>query len=63
MILEYLTKGKGKVADTVHVGMKRERPRYGHNGSGCNPNFPDPVPYTDSTDEGISFTCVFVATY
>ncbi|WZZ53048.1 hypothetical protein YC2023_053155 [Brassica napus] len=51
-ILEYLTKGKGKVSDAVHVGQKRERPRIDHRGCRPNPNFPDPLLEEDSTDEG-----------
>ncbi|KAF3486667.1 hypothetical protein F2Q69_00057244 [Brassica cretica] len=51
-ILEYLTKGKGKVSDAVHVGQKRERPRIDHRGCRPNPNFPDPLLDEDSTDEG-----------
>lgn len=59
-ILEYLTKGKGKEADAVRVGAKRERPRYS---SGPNPNFPDFSPDEDSTDEGITTQLNLTAKY
>ena len=53
-ILEYLTKGKGKVAEEGLVGAKRGRPKMVHRVPRPNANFADPLPDEDSTDEDIT---------
>ncbi|WZZ50168.1 hypothetical protein YC2023_050275 [Brassica napus] len=57
-ILEYLTKGKGKVAEEGLVGAKRGRPKMVHRVPRPNANFADPLPDEDSTDEVERITTV-----
>lgn len=51
-ILDYLTKGKGKVYEEEIGRGERERPQGFNSAPAPNSNFPDPQPADDSTDEG-----------
>lgn len=52
-MLEYLTKGKEKVCNEKE-GRKKRKYESGHRSPlMTNPNFPDPIPGSDTTDEGV----------
>lgn len=50
-----MRKGKGKLCD--EDGMEKKRSNSGERASPLlsNPNFPDPIPDADTTDEGNSY--------
>lgn len=53
-VLEYITKGKGKVTGPGASGKRQDKPSLGHLPNTSNPNFADPLPNDDSDDEGES---------
>ncbi|CAN6816107.1 unnamed protein product, partial [Brassica oleracea] len=51
-ILDYITKGKGKVSEVGVVDRTQVSASGGSLSPNRNPNFADPLPYDDSADEG-----------
>lgn len=51
-MLEYISKGKGRVGDEEEREKKRKNESGRVSPLMSNPNFPDPIPDADSTDEG-----------